>query len=538
MKKTIGLNIDLLFPTANDLKFIGEITSTLTTDNVTKKLHDEGLYSQIIFGGIGSEERNKTFGYINLHTEILHPLLYNHFCSLSAFYKGILEGKIFAKWDDKEKNFIKSDSEEGDTGYSYFVKYINKLIIPQTGSRKREIKINVINKYKDNPFIKNLLVLPAGLREYQEDESGRPMEDEINDMYRSVINLSSVFKNLLLDKDEMYTMDMTRLRLQVAVNKIHDYFITLNNGKSGFIQHRFTKRSIDYGTANVITSIPISIDNLENDESAVDINDTQVGLFQYAKAISPIARANINNNFLSNVFTSTSNMSLLVNTKTLKTESVEVESKVRDKWISTDGLDNILSKLIDDDVKNSNVIVGSHYLALVYDDGKTIRYVKHTDEIPESMDKKKLRPITYGELVYLSVYESIDKYPALVTRYPVTGQGSIYPSNVKVKTTTISRDVIFYPNIADEENNFKIFNYPLIRKEWVNSLSPHYTKLVRLGADFDGDKCSFTVLYTDASKELRELMNSPEFYVSPTGKPVSSLDDDVVSNVLKTITRF
>ena len=51
-------------------------------------------------------------------------------------------------------------------------------------------------------------------------------------------------------------------------------------------------------------------------------------------------------------------------------------------------------------------------------------------------------------------------------------------------------------------DNSKIaYDFPITGSAFVNSLSPSSIKLKGLGADFDGDTASFTMTYSDDSKE-------------------------------------
>jgi hypothetical protein len=377
--------------------------------------------------------------------------------------------------------------------------------------------------------------MPAGLREYSEDKNGRAVEDEINDLYRGCLNVGLMLSKMNLSEDEMFLADTTILKLQKNVNSLYSYIIKLLDGKKKFIQGMWTKRAIDNATKNVISGLPIHIDDLREDVD-VDINTTVCGLFQYIKAAELTTLFNLNSKFLSYAFSESSNMVKLFNPKTLKTVVKEISSKERDRWTTDDGLNNIMNKMIDDEVKNGPIVIDDHYLFLVYDDKDTIVVITDSN-ICDEFDEKKLRPITYGELFYLSIYDSIPKYPALVTRYPITGQGSIYPSKVSVNTTSKHREVSFYTNNINGMPKV-IKRYPISKHKWLNSLSPHFTKLARLGGDYDGDKCSFTILDTEESiNEINTLLNDPSFYIDPLGAPVSSIADDVVNYVILSMTK-
>ena len=78
------------------------VTSLAIHTPSSTEFHPDGLFSEEIFGMIGSEERLKTaFGYIELNTVILAPVIYRHLVKLSAFYEDIMAGKSYAIFDDK-----------------------------------------------------------------------------------------------------------------------------------------------------------------------------------------------------------------------------------------------------------------------------------------------------------------------------------------------------------------------------------------------------------------------------------------------------
>jgi hypothetical protein len=57
--------------------------------------------------------------------------------------------------------------------------------------------------------------------------------------------------------------------------------------------------------------------------------------------------------------------------------------------------------------------------------------------------------------------------------------------------------------------------------------------LQRLDADFDGDKVSLNVLYTEESiAEINKLLNSKEFYITPTGEITFSIKTDTLELVM------
>ena len=70
-----------------------QVTSTMI---ITKgeKFHDEGLFSEIIFGKEKTKERKTTFGYINLNVKVMHPAALSLLLKVSRNVKKFLSTEV------------------------------------------------------------------------------------------------------------------------------------------------------------------------------------------------------------------------------------------------------------------------------------------------------------------------------------------------------------------------------------------------------------------------------------------------------------
>ena len=143
-------------------------------------------------------------------------------------------------------------------------------------------------------------------------------------------------------------------------------------------------------------------------------------------------------------------------------------------------MNGLLSKLGEEFIRTEAVKVDKYYLCLIYDDGENVEVIFDSKNIPAEWDKKYIRPITYMELVYLSIYEVRNKYPGFFTRYPVAGLGGIYPSTVYVKTTFKSRTIKY---TMPGEEPISVVEYPLLGTEVITGLFPNSKNIARLTAD-------------------------------------------------------
>ena len=510
-------NLEILKLTNEILSRLKEVSSVDTFQASTNEFNPEGLFSVPIFGPIGSKERMERFGYMDLGVNILHPLIYKNVISLKTLYKEIIEGKKYAKFDPKLKDFIETPITDGDTGFNFFMKYLDSLEPPKTNSNDRENKIKLVKKYKTAEVLTNKwLVLPAGIRDYIITDN-KQMEAEINDYYRNIIRLSKTAKTLvntnLSKNDPIYNSII--IKLAKAVTELYDYIVNILEGKQGLLQGKWAKRGLTHGTRNVATGY-VAADK-KADEPGLSFNDTLVGIYQTANGIAPLTIFELKTKFLNSIFDETSESAYLINKKTLKLEQVPVSDKVRKDWATTEGLEHMLDKLIQDDIKRMPIVLDKkYYLYLVLDKDDTIELYRNIDTVPPE-DRKYLRPITYVELIFLAIKDRVKRVHATVTRYPIDSYGSIYISKVKLKVTNKDREVKYKPYGGMEYET--INNYPNLNSDFFNSMSVHYSKLSGLGMDFDGDKGNLNFIMTEeGNAEADKLLNSREYYISVEGK--------------------
>lgn len=527
----LPFNIELLQLSDADVKSMQRIEVLDIMDGFSKNFHPKGLFSIEIFGKVGEERRNRLFAYISMHVEVFHPVLFKAITDLKGLYGDILAGKEYAKFDEATKDFVKSDVLDGDTGFAFFCKHFSKIQFEERPSPKREFSIRLVEKYRSKPFLDKLIVMPAGLRDYVIDEDGKPSEDEINTLYRKVLSIASVIDNVNAKYNEEY-LDTARYNMQSAVNDIYNYIKNMLEGKNKFILGKWASRRIFNSTRNVITSYLHDSPELFGERS-VSTNQTVVGLYQYLRAIFPLAVKHVRDTYLSDVFVGPNSPAIMVNKKTLKKEQVPLDTAYYDEWMTVEGLEKVFARFGQNDLRHDVLETDTHYFGLLYKGpDMTYRFVQDIDELPETYDPKYLQPITFTELLYLSVCKDSATIPALITRYPITGYGSIYPSYVYLKTTIKSESRAELDRDW-ERTGFKAVEFPIVDEQFFSSLSPSSSHLNRLTADFDGDVLSFTCLLAeDSKKEIADKLNSRDYYVGVNGKMFFSANTDIIELVL------
>lgn len=486
MKPEKPFNVDLMHLTKDRLFKVGRVKVMDIFDGISSNFHEDGLFSLSIFGDVGSEMRDYTFGYIKLNTRIFNPVIYERLKKLKRLYDGIMMGTAYAVWDEKEKDFVSSTPLEGETGYSFFMKHWDELKIRKNESTRRNIMVDIIEKNKDKLFLEYHLVLPAGLRDYYLDKDGKATQDEINEYYRKMIALSNTLEGLTSSQAEM--QDVTRRNLQKCANDIYEYIKTMMTGKKGFLQAKWGGRNVYNGTRNVITSMDTSAEVLGN-EKAPDIHTSHVSLFQTLKGCLPLAIHLIKSHWYYRLaFRGDPEFIYVINTETLKREQVKTEQWVIDNWQSNEGLEKFIDKMGLDEFRVKPIEISRHWFGLIYQDDEKYQLLEDIDDLPEGWDRKHVRPLNFIEFFYLVGKDKWYELRATTTRYPVAGKGSIYPTKVYTKTTTTAKLLKEYQHGEEVEGSIaREFPYipPGEPPTFNNTLSPHPTRLAGLSGDFN-----------------------------------------------------
>lgn len=480
---SIPFNISILVLSPEILKGIKPVTALDIFDNTGKNYHEEGLFSTSIFGRSGEEIRDYRFSYIDIKVDILHPILFKSLEKIKSLYADIMSGKEFAYWDEDKKDFEKTTALNGETGYHFFMKHWKDIKFVQTGSDQREQFILLIEQFKDIALTNKIVVMPAGLRDIEIDASGRPQENEINPLYRKLIAVSNIINESAI-KNNPEVINAARWTLQHTFNEIFELIKNIIEGKKKLILGKWASRKVFNGTRNVITAMNPNIAVL-GEEDNIGFNDSMAGLFQVMVALLPITKYNLKNSFLSKVFVSKDLPVNLVDKKTLKLKQVNLKSDYFDRWTSDEGLEKVIQSFREENIRHQYIEISDCYLGLIYKGpDNTFKIIQDIDEVPESRDKKDVYPLTFCELLYISIYNVVHKYPGFVTRYPIAGIGSIVPSFIYLKTTNRSEARRELNDAWEIDTSKKIAKeFPIINETFMNSLVPHLSRISGLVAD-------------------------------------------------------
>jgi hypothetical protein len=477
----VPFNITLLELTPEDLTRMKPVRSLDLFEPSSRNFHEDGLFSVSIFGRVGDVRRSRRFSYIDLKIGVFHPIIYRALGQLKRFYHDIILGRVYAVWDDQLKDFVKSDAFDGRTGFQFFIEHWQGIEFEHRPSDSREHNIKLIEMYKKKALTDKLVVMPAGMRDI-EITGGRIVIDEVNELYRRILSITnSIHKDAVQNNPEI--LNMARISLQRTFNEIFELFERMVEGKKKLLMGKWAARRVFNGTRNVITSMNMVSNKLDNPGN-IGLNDTVIGLYQFMKGALPVAKFHIKTGFLSKVFTGPHSPATLVNKTTLKAESVNLRPEYFDSWMTEEGLEKVISAFAEESIRHKPLEIEGRYVGLIYKGPEGfVKLFQDIDDLPAHFDKEYVTPVTFCELLYMSVYGVANTLPIFVTRYPVTGMGSIYPSMVHLKPTvkTEHRKVLneFWeldPSIPDA------YEFPT-NSSFVNAMSPHPTHLSALGAD-------------------------------------------------------
>ena len=244
-------------------KFARGLTPVTSIESKTKdgQWNPEGLFSEKIFGIEGSIQRSKLLSYLELNTYVIHPAI---FTILKR-----LDQKLISLFSTAEYFSVNSKGElipdeDGFTGIPEFIENFGKIKF-KANTPAREQLVKVVNEaYKSKTlFINKIPVIPPEFRPEYEDERGKTITDEINEIYVAILKKASQIRSI--GSGPVY--DNLVYGMQVAING-HDKFIqTKISKKHGLIRNNMLGKRVDFSGRAVIVPGP-----------ALDVNELGVPL--------------------------------------------------------------------------------------------------------------------------------------------------------------------------------------------------------------------------------------------------------------------
>jgi len=213
-------------------------------------LDKKGLFSEEIFGRVGSRDRKKTYGYIDLKLDFIHPEAYRILTSISTDLTKLILGK--EKYILDNNNKLVKNEEYGNSGVFYFIQIIDNIDWDNIKTEKPK-HIRFIKENKDKLLINKLVILPAGFRDIQITKTGKQFIQygEINKTYSTLINQTEMLSDDLdlFDEELMGSLYKSIQRNLINVNT---WIKSKIKGKHGMIRGGMLKKSVDYSARLVI----------------------------------------------------------------------------------------------------------------------------------------------------------------------------------------------------------------------------------------------------------------------------------------------
>lgn len=540
-KKMLPLNISLLIPTLDQLKLVPQVKSLGIMDGPGGSFDEEGLFSTSIFGRVGDPMRDKTFGHIDLRLPVLHPIIFRVLSKMRSFFIDVMAGREYAVFSQAKGTFERASEVDGKTGFTFFMDHWQELRFEKGDSTTRNVQIDLIERYRNNAMYSHLLVLPAGLRDVEVDAVGRVTVSEINDLYQRCLIQGRNFPERIARGDDLSIYDRTRFATQQTVVAIYEHLETLIKGKGGMIQAKWASRKVFNGTRNVISSLDVTAVDLDA-PNRPKFNDSVIGLYQAASASLPKTIYYLRTNLLEPIFATASNAIQLINKKTLALEWVNVTNETMDRWSTEEGLESVVDELSVIEKRHRPVEIEGFYIALIYvDDKGTFKIFRDIHDLPEGLNRKFVRPISYVEMIYLAGLDMWENTAAFVTRYPVENFNSSSPVMQYVKTTVPGE--LRYGLDAQWQRDESIVakEFPRLLADrlpqYHDSISIPPARLTAKGADFDGDTMSYNATYSDeAIAEAKRYFTKRRAYIQAGGGMSFGIDIHTVNLTLLYIT--
>lgn len=483
-----------------------------------------GLLSNEIFG-ISREDRTSIYAYIDLGEEFIHPLGYTTWCKLDSNVKLCVYEQDTFKLDEKTGKLVQDD--EGETGLQFLKKVLKKIKFDKNESKKREVRIDFLEKFRDKLFMKKLAVIPAGYRDVNTTSGDRVGVGEVNKLYDAVIRDSRALK----ESDE-YGLTLNgnlRGRIQDNILGIYEWFVFGRfNGeesqasglsrKLGLIRRAGMKKSFDWGARLVICTQDLRKESLEDLE--IDLDSIGLPLAAICANFFPYMLYHIRNWF-DRQFSDVTKI-MVVNKKEKKTEYVTVEdwqSIFNDERIKKE-LDRFMHGMSNRFVPVKVPLKDGKEHDLMFK-GFVVPEEKIADEIKEGKtDITKFpineRSLTWCDIIYMAAYEICKDKMTLISRFPIDSYWNQFPAKIRIISTIETEPMIV--------NNTYYKHYPKIRQTDMNKNSsnrfvdvalPNNVRLGSIGGDYDGDTISSKAVYSiESTEELKGLINSKKHYIS------------------------
>lgn len=490
-----------------------------------------GLLSYEIFG-LTKEERSGIFGYIDLHADFFHPLIYKKLLSMSRNIRECVHGtKKFII--DSEGQLV--EDEKGNTGIKWLKANFSKIKFKQTGSDQRANVLKFIKANEDRLFTDKYLVLPAYYRDVDSSKGGKVAVGEINEIYSSLLIAVKAIKET--EDYGLSVADSVKGRIQELILAIYDWLAGNNNDmlegasglskKLGIIRRSGKSKTADYGARLVISAPNLKVEFV--DDIMVDIKHCALPLAATCANFLPYMVYHVKR-FFENEFAAGS---MIV----AKKDEQQTEIRIKEPMIQ------FSDERITEELHRYIHGYSNRFIAVTVEaeDGKKYplkfkgRRMEGTNSIePQPGDSSLInRTLTWCDIFYIAACEATRDKTILITRYPMDSAYNQFPSYIRVASTVETEPVFYgtefykyYPKIREEDIGTDTSN------KFVDTLRMSNLLLSAIGGDYDGDTVSAKGVYSkEANEELSKHIESKANYINLSGKPLRSSSNEAIQSI-------
>jgi hypothetical protein len=422
---------------------------------------DDGLLSQKIFG-ITQKDRSGIFGYINLHGWFIDPSYYKAWGKLDSRIKKIVAKE--GKWSLSKEGKIVEDPS-GKTGLKFLKSIINDIKFENdTGSTRKDFKINHLNNNRDKAFIDKIIVIPPFYRDTNTSNSrkGSAGVSFINQLYQQLIVIS---KQIETTQEYGYDMSgMQEFRMQEYILSRYDWFCGTSNanikrltdlnrnsagisGKFGVLRSANASKTSDFGGRLVISATNLKVNSPADMEANTDVS--RIPLAATIASFEPFVQFHMRQ-FFEQEFIGNEMYQVI-------TKSGKVEYKIpKDPMIqfSDDTIKNQLRHFIHG--YNNRLVP----IEIEMEDG-SICYMQFKGRYREpNSDVERIynRKLTWLDVIFMSAVAATENKMVLISRYPIDTRTNQIATKISVSSTNDTEPMYvgenfykYYPKFTEED---------------------------------------------------------------------------------------
>ena len=474
-----------------------------------------GLFSEVVFGTT-SEERRKTWGYINLRTKVIHPYVYEVLCRIQQNIEQICRGE--GSWKVNSKGLIvqvkETDSEydPDNTGIDWFIENYPKIKFPRNQSGERDERLDFLATFSpEEIFIDKWMVIPVFYRDV-ETKDGPSQIPQLDKEYQNLIRYSKAVQQETIH----FVNTMAKYNIQKTLVNIRKYFQSLIQKSDGFFHQYVMGKNPDYGARSVISCAVLDQYDKPS-EDPIDMTHTGIPLAQVCIMLFPFVRRWVRN-YIENNFSIATRATTTTSIKSDSKSGEDVEygdvmamytpeyiKKRIDNWI-----DNYESRFDPVEIPLADGTMGKAVFR-----GKP--YANDPDNVKASTISKRV--FTWTDLLYIAAVDVAQNKVVWITRYPVVGYMNSINTMIHVMSTSKTMPILldgkvykYYP-VVDPNLPKKV-----VATSFNDTVNMSNVYLAAMNGDYDGDTVSMRCPFLEESnEECLNILNSKKQYIDTQG---------------------